>query len=544
MTERRSPLNGTAHGQSPEDRIDALERENRRIFEEAQREADAIFAAYQLSQLLAFDAPLTEIASAVVGELMRLAGAATAALWLADADGAGLTLVAATAGGIPARFPDAAAASRWAAEEAGRIVVPLADDAPTGVLMLAAAPNASLDPAGRRALELSRHDIGVALRSAQLRDALGRERRELTAIVDGATDAILQVDADCAVLRINAAAERLLGISAKDALGRSCRSVLGCDESGEHPEGTCPLAEVLATGAPIAYRESTVRGAQGESIRVAGSYARTRGDTAESARATAIVRDITAVKALEELKAGFIATVSHELRTPLALIQGYADTLLHLELDEQAKRSYIERIHQTTGRLSALVSDILDVTHLDADPLVLERSPVQLASLVARLRGDFAITGGAERLRVELPTDLPPLEVDSTRVSQVLENLVSNALKYAPPDSPVTIGARVEGPWVVVWVDDLGIGVPEEDRGLVFEPFHRARNVRESNVPGTGLGLHITRRLVEAHGGKIWLDARPDGNPGTRATVTLPVLPSPRHAVAAAAGRDPAIRRG
>jgi PAS domain S-box-containing protein len=475
---------------------------------------------------------------------MRLAGAATAALWLADADGADLTLVAATAGGIPARFPDAATASRWAAEDAGRIVVPLADDAPAGVLMLAAAPNASLDPAGRRALELSRHDIGVALRSAQLRDALGRERRELTAIVDGTTDAILQVDADCAVLRINAAAERLLGVSAKDALGRSCRSVLGCDESGEHPEGTCPLAEVLATGAPIAYRESTVRGAQGRSIRVAGSYARTRGDSAESARATAIVRDITVVKALEELKAGFIATVSHELRTPLALIQGYADTLLHLELDEQAKRSYIERIHQTTGRLSALVSDILDVTHLDADPLVLERSPVQLASLVARLRGDFAITGGAERLRVELPADLPPLEVDSTRVSQVLENLVSNALKYAPPDSPVTIGARVEGAWLVVWVDDLGIGVPEEDRGLVFEPFHRARNVRESNVPGTGLGLHITRRLVEAHGGKIWLDARPDGNPGTRATVTLPVLPNTRHPVTATAGRDPAVRRG
>jgi signal transduction histidine kinase len=167
-----------------------------------------------------------------------------------------------------------------------------------------------------------------------------------------------------------------------------------------------------------------------------------------------------------------------------------------------------------------------------------------LASLVARLRGDFAITGGAERLRVELPADLPPLEVDSARVSQVLENLVSNALKYAPPDSPVTIGARVEGAWLVVWVDDMGIGVPEGDRGLVFEPFHRARNVRESNVPGTGLGLHITRRLVEAHGGKVWLDARPDGNPGTRATVTLPVLPSARHRVTATAGRDPAVRRG
>jgi signal transduction histidine kinase len=93
-------------------------------------------------------------------------------------------------------------------------------------------------------------------------------------------------------------------------------------------------------------------------------------------------------------------------------------------------------------------------------------------------------------------------------------------------------------------VDDRGIGVPEEDRGLVFEPFHRARNVRESNVPGTGLGLHISRRLVEAHGGRIWLDARPDGDQGTRATLTLPLLPDARHPTTATAGHDQAVRRG
>jgi two-component system phosphate regulon sensor histidine kinase PhoR len=538
-------MSDRANLQSPQDRIDTLERENRRIFQEAQREADAIFAAYQLSQLLATDAPLAEVAPAVVGEIVRLAGAAAAALWLADAGGTGLTLVAATAsGGIPAHFADAAAASRWAAAGAGWTVVPLADDGPAGVLMLAAAPNGSLDPAGRRVLELSRHDIGVALRSAQLRDALRRERRELTAIVDGATDSIVQVDAGCAVVRINGAAERLLGITANDAIGRTCGSVLGCEDAGAHADGACPFAEVLATGVPITSRESAVRGAQGLTVRVAGGYSRTRGTATESARATAIVRDISAAKALEELKAGFVATVSHELRTPLALIQGYADTLLHLELDEQAKRSYVERIHQVTGRLSTLVGDILDVTHLDADPLVLERSPVQLGALAARLRGDLWITGGADRLRIDLPADLPPLEVDPRRISQVLENLVSNALKYAPPETPVTIGARVEGAWLVVWVDDLGIGVPEEDRRLVFEPFHRARNVRESNVPGTGLGLHISRRLVEAHGGTIWLDARQDGATGTRATLTLPLLPETRGALTAAASRDGAVRRG
>ena len=106
------------------------------------------------------------------------------------------------------------------------------------------------------------------------------------------------------------------------------------------------------------------------------------------ARATAILRDISAVRALEELREGFVATVSHELRTPLALIRGYAETLLHLELEPAEQRAYVERIDEVTGRLAALVDQILDVTHLQADPLILERAPVLFAA--ARRRGCVA----------------------------------------------------------------------------------------------------------------------------------------------------------
>ena len=114
--------------------------------------------------------------------------------------------------------------------------------------------------------------------------------------------------------------------------------------------------------------------------------------------------------------------------------------------------------------------------------------------------------------------------MDAGRIGQVLENLVANALKYAPGGSPVVVGARVRGEWVEVTIDDDGVGVPEAERALVLEPFHRARNVRESRIPGTGLGLYICRRLVEAHGGRIALLDRPDGLPGTRASFTLPVV--------------------
>jgi signal transduction histidine kinase len=219
-----------------------------------------------------------------------------------------------------------------------------------------------------------------------------------------------------------------------------------------------------------------------------------------------------------------VATVSHELRTPLALVRGYAETLLQFDLDADDTRSYVVRIHQVTTRLTTLVDQILDVTHMNADPLILDRAPASLRSLVARLSGDLALTGQAHRIVVELPADLPPIEVDAGRVGQVLENLVANALKYAPGDSPIVIGAAVDGDWVVVWVDDEGMGIPEDERSLVTEPFHRAWNVRESRIAGTGLGLYICRRLVEGHGGRLTIGDLPDGRPGSRVSFTLPIL--------------------
>jgi signal transduction histidine kinase len=258
---------------------------------------------------------------------------------------------------------------------------------------------------------------------------------------------------------------------------------------------------------------------------VAGSYAATPSAASAGAGATAILRDISAAKALEDLREGFVATVSHELRTPLALIRGYAESLLYLNLEPEQQRLYVQRIDEATGRLSALVDQVLDITHLQADPLILERTQATFPSLVARLQGELNVAGRTDQLVLDLPSDLPVLDVDVGRVGQVLSNLVGNAHKYAP-ESPVVIGASVDDGWLAVTVDDEGIGVPEAERGLVTEPFHRAWNVRESRIPGTGLGLFICRRLIEAHGGRLEILDRPDNRPGTRVRFTLPLSPS------------------
>jgi PAS domain S-box-containing protein len=342
-------------------------------------------------------------------------------------------------------------------------------------------------------------------------------------VVDGATDVILQVDEERRVVRLNPAGQRMLGIEANDAIGRTCDELLGCVAAGGHAAEACPLAEVIGSDSPIGYHETAIQSASGGALRVAGGYSRAPSQPGGPVRATAILRDITAVRALEQLREGFVATVSHELRTPLALVRGYAETILQFELDDTQEREYVERIRQVSSRLGDLVDQILDVTHLDADPLILERAPVAFAGLVARLRGDLVLSGDDARLATNVPDDLPRVDVDAGRIGRVLENLVGNALKYAPDGSPIAIGASVQGDDLVVTVDDEGIGIPEPERNLVLEPFHRAWNVRESRIPGTGLGLYICRRLVEAHGGRLWLGDRPDGRQGTRVAFSLPL---------------------
>jgi signal transduction histidine kinase len=508
-----------------EQRIASLEHEAKRAFDDAQREADTLFAQYQLSQLVASGGSAAELAGAVLLELTRLAAGDEGAIWLGDRPGQALELTGriGSIDDLPEHFTDGVAARGWAAGRPDLRFVVLSDEPSPTVVAIRASDGRALDEDGIRVAQLARHELSVAFAGARLREALEREGHDLAAIVDGATDVIVQVDETCRITRLNPAGERILGLTNAEALGRPCGDALGCEAAGGHRVANCPLAETIRTGHPIGYLETAIRGVQGP-IKVAGGYSPGLSRPSGGVRATAILRDLSAAEALTQLREGFVATVSHELRTPIALIQGYAETLLEFELEPEQQREYLERIQGLTTRVGDLIGQILDATHLDADPLILERTPVSFAALVARLRGDLALSGDDGRLVTDLPADLPPIEVDPTRVGRILENLVGNALKYAPDDSPVVVGASVAGSWLEVRIDDEGIGIPETDRPLVAEPFHRAWNVRESRIPGTGLGLYICRRLVEAHGGTLAIGDRPDGRTGTRVSFTLPIL--------------------
>jgi len=524
-------------------RIALLEQERLQVFEDAQREADTMFAQYQLSQLLASGDALEPLAAAVLAEIARATGAATSVLWLAPPTAGPLRLVAIAgspqADPPPGAFATVAAITAWARTQ-GWSGVPLEETrdlgdvgierAAIGFLAVRPGANDALDAGHGRYLALIRRELAITFRAAQLRSSLARERATLAAILEGASDAIVAVDDGLRLVQMNAAASRLLRIDAATATGMRCRDVLGCQlPTGVAPEperlrcgDDCPFAEVLATGRAIAAREQTVRAGDPEPIPVAASYAPTAGGPVG---AVAVIRDLRPSLALDQMKSSFVAAVSHELRTPLALISGYAQSLLHLDLDPATARRHLEQIEDAVGRLTELVDQILDTSHLESDRLAMHRSSVAIEPLIRSFVDEQRELRGTPPIAVAIASGLPPIDADPARIRQVLANLVANSAKYAGAGVHIALSARrLDAHTVVVTVADDGVGIDPAERDQVFERFYRGRAVRESRIRGSGLGLYLCRRLLEAHGGWIRIDATVRG---TSISFGLPVAEAP-----------------
>jgi signal transduction histidine kinase len=238
------------------------------------------------------------------------------------------------------------------------------------------------------------------------------------------------------------------------------------------------------------------------------------------------LREVTADRRLERLRDAFVAAVSHELRTPLTSISGFVEMLGDEESDlSPAGRNYVKVISRGTARLQRIVEDLLLVAEIEADRLQLVKTATNLGALAAATV-EAQLPAAAER-EIELVLDAEgplPLEADAARLAQVLDNLVSNALKYTPPRGRVVVSASESDGSVRLEVADNGIGVPHEELGQLFSRFYRASTATRLAIPGTGLGLVIVRAIVERHGGTVSLDSVE--NEGTRVVVSLPVVQS------------------
>ena len=240
--------------------------------------------------------------------------------------------------------------------------------------------------------------------------------------------------------------------------------------------------------------------------------------------AAALERDVGEIHREEQLRRELVANVSHELATPLTAIQGFTEALLDgLVYDATAREETIRTIAREAARLRRLVDQLRQVALFEAGAQALTRTPMQLATLVEETLAVLAPE--AERravsIRSELDGVLPLVFADGDRLTEILLNLLDNALHHTPPGGSVEVGATIEGAYVRVGVADSGPGIAPADRERIFERFFRADYARSSASGGSGLGLAIVRALVEAHGGTIRADERPGG--GARFTFTLPI---------------------
>jgi signal transduction histidine kinase len=222
------------------------------------------------------------------------------------------------------------------------------------------------------------------------------------------------------------------------------------------------------------------------------------------------------------MRDAFVATVSHELRTPLTSISGFLEMMEEEEhVLGDAGRQYLDVIRRATERLHSLVEDLLLIAQIEANRIELQLAPVDLA-VVARRAAESARPAAAEKsLELAVVTDTPPAVLgDEKRLSQVVDNLVSNAVKFTPDGGTVQITVGSNGGGAKLVVADTGIGVSEEEQKQVFSRFFRASSATQRAIPGTGLGLAICHALVEQHNGSIEFSSREGA--GTEVTVTLP----------------------
>ena len=376
-------------------------------------------------------------------------------------------------------------------------------------------------PNDRILLQSFADQAAIAVFNAQLYGQVSYEKQRLDALLDSAADGILILHPDHTVERCNTAFEKIYGGTRTEVTGKHHSEVIQWE--GE-PQGTT-LEEAERGGWPLTpnatlYVEGDLKRLQPPPLPVGITYAPLLSEEGRLRNIFVTVRDITRFRTAEEIKSTFISIVSHELRTPVTLIKGYASTLRRDDArwDRKVVSESLTVIEEEADRLSKMIDDLLDASRLQAGGMSLNRADVSLPVLADRVAQRFTSQSGNHNLTTDFPDKFPIILADETRVEQVIANLVSNSLKYAPKGE-IKISGSVRPEQVVVCVSDQGPGIDAQDLPHIFDRFYRSTNAVKQ-TKGAGLGLYLARAIIEAHGGRIWADPKPDS--GARICFSLP----------------------
>jgi PAS domain S-box-containing protein len=367
--------------------------------------------------------------------------------------------------------------------------------------------------------------LGGMLRANQVEASKSR------AILESVADGVLVTDFNGKITLFNATAERILQLDRDDVLGRPVRDFMGL--YGNRARTLIETIERWNNDASSYHvGEYITERLNLDDKRIVSVILAPVTSIDEFLGTVSIFRDITREVEVDRLKTEFVTTVSHELRTPITPIKGYADILLMgmagpLSPDQQRA---IELIKTNADRLKDLVEDLLDISKIESGGVELELAPVPVnglvADVVAQLESRSTTENKPMTVIVNVPADTPPALGDRQRLSQVISNLADNAFTYTPAGGSITISAHSEGDTLLISVEDNGIGISPQELGRIFERFYRGEDPLVMASSGTGLGLSIVQRLVEMHGGTLWVESEGLGH-GSTFFVRLKLAPAP-----------------
>ncbi|MCX7609408.1 MAG: ATP-binding protein [Anaerolineales bacterium] len=361
----------------------------------------------------------------------------------------------------------------------------------------------------------------IAVHNAQLYSQLKYENQRLDALLDSAADGILILMADHTIERCNLAFERMIGIPRQQIQGHPHSEII---RWARRPEGLT-LEEAEAGGWPLTshaylYVEGDLARPDQSPLPVGITYAPLLTENGKLRNIIVTIRDITKFRTAEEIKNTFVSIISHELKTPVALIKGYVSTLRREDVkwDRQIVQDSLAIIEEEADRLASMIEDLLDASRLQAGSLTLNLADIHLPTLARRLAERFQTQTQRHTIVLDFPDNFPIILADENRLAQVLSNLISNAIKYAP-GGEIRIHGEVRPEQVIITVSDEGSGIDPADIPYVFDRFYRSEKAARK-TKGAGLGLYLSKAIVEAHGGRIWVDPKPGA--GARICFSLP----------------------
>jgi PAS domain S-box-containing protein len=376
----------------------------------------------------------------------------------------------------------------------------------------------------RTILQSFADQAAIAVNNARLYQELSQQKRRLDAILESSADGIVIMDPGHHIEMFNHALANLTHITPSEAIGKLFEDVLPItnQRAGES------LADAEANGWPLVdssatlFVEGDLQRVNDKRVSIEINFAPLMDREGRLVNIIANVRDITRFREADEMKSTFVSVVSHELKTPVALIKGYASTLRRHDAhwDEQTVRDSLQVIEEESDRLAELIDNLLDASRVQAGNFKLAPVELDIDELVVKVVERFRPQSRNHKLIADIPANLPLVHGDEARLTQVLSNLISNAIKYSPDGGEVRVTGQSMPREVIITVSDQGIGIPIAEQAQLFTRFYRADNAMTRKTQGAGLGLYLSKAIIDAHGGRIWVES--DGRKGSRFRFSLP----------------------